>query len=653
MGRVYAAGPGLTYDPAAVRTRPGSYILQVALVAAVYFGGAKLGLSLAVAHGVISPVWPPTGIAIAALLLLGPRMWPAVAIGALAGNATSGVSLGVAAAIAVGNTLEAVAAVYLLRRVSCRLSFDRVRDVLCFAVVGAMLPSAIAATNGVTVLALANSDAASPYGSRWLLWWLGDATGALLVAPLILVWATRPPLHLPGRRMLEGAILLAGLAGMSAAIFLGGSWRYPYALFPLLLWAAVRFTQLGAVSSSFTVAAFGVAGIVSENTPLGGTGDTVAVQILQALLAIVAISLLALGASISERDAAAESLRQAAVGLAEAQALAHIGSWEWEIAGDRVTWSDELYRIYDLQPERGELNYDAYLARIHPSDRDAVRATVERALAEGGAFEVTHRIVLEDGAERVVEGRGRVIVDRTGHAVRMVGTTQDVTEQHHVDEVRENILSAVSHELRTPLTAILGFALTLQSRWPALTDEGREEMIDLVAAQARRLERLLNDLLDVDRLRHGRVRFESERTDLAPLIQGVVAGRPLEGRQIDVQAEHVHAEVDPAKFERIVDNLLANAERHTPAGSPIVIAVEKNGTGVLLRVDDRGPGVADDEKEAIFEAFRRGSAVEATGVGVGLALVAQFVALHGGRAWVEDRDGGGASFRVLLPGAPG
>jgi signal transduction histidine kinase len=600
---------------------------------------------------VISPVWPPTGIAIAALLLLGPRMWPAIAIGAFAGNATSGASLGVAAAIAVGNTLEALAAVYLLRRASFRLSFERVQDVLTFAVLGAVIPCAIAATNGVSVLALADSPSASPYGSRWVLWWLGDATGALLVAPLILVWATRPPLRLPRRRLAEGALGLSLLAGMSAVIFLAGSWRYPYLLFPVLLWAAVRFTQLGAVTASFTIAAFGVAGVVSGNTPLGSADETVAVQILQSLVAIVAISILALGASIAERDAAAASLRRAALGLAEAQALAHIGSWEWDIVGDSITWSNELYRIYDLEPERGDLNYEAYLARIHPGDRDAVRATVQAALDEGKPIDMTHRIVLADGTQRVVQARGRVVLDRTGHPVRMVGTTQDVTEQRRVEEVRENILSAVSHELRTPLAAILGFSLTLQKRWPTLTDEDREQMIDVVAAQARRLERLLNDLLDVDRFRHGRLRIDAERTDLAPLVHAVVAARQPVGREIDLQTDSVYAEVDPAKFERIVDNLIANAERHTPEGSPITIAVERNGSGVLLRVDDRGPGVPNEEKEAIFEAFRRGQAVEATGVGVGLSLVAQFVALHGGRVWVEDRDGGGASFRVLLPGA--
>jgi signal transduction histidine kinase len=633
-----------------VGKRPGPYLLVAALVAAVYYGGAKLGLSLAVAHGVITPVWPPTGIAIAALLLLGPRFWPAVAIGAFAGNATSGVSLGVAAAIAVGNTLEALVAVYLLRWAGFRRTFERVRDVLAFALLGALASAAVAATNGVTVLAIAGSDAASPYGSRWLLWWLGDATGALLVAPLILLWAAHRPYRLRGRRAVEGALLLAALGGTSAAIFLAGGWRYPYLLFPLLLWASVRFTQLGASTASFVVAAVAIAGVVSEATPLAGRDDTVRVEILQGLLAVVAVSLLALGASIAERDAAAASLRQAAASLAEAQGLARLGSWEWDLARDRVTWSEELYRIYDLSPTRGELDYAAYLGRIHPGDRDRVRETVEGALAERGSFEMAHRVVLEDGSERAVQGRGRVVLDPAGEPVRMVGTAQDVTERRRVEEVRENILSTVSHELRTPLTSILGFAVTLRERWRGLTDDERERMVGHVAEEAVRLERLLDDLLDVDRLRHGRLRAVVERTDVGALVAGVVAARPLDGQPVELATESVYAEIDPAKVERIVDNLLSNAARHTPPGTPVEVAVAPNGTGVLLRVDDRGPGVPDAEKEAVFGLFTRGSAgADTPGVGVGLSLVAQFAALHGGRAWVEDRPGGGASFRVLLP----
>src|SRR5262249_16947297 len=167
------------------------------VVVAAYVGAARVGLELSVAHGVITPVWPPTGIALAALLLLGPRFWPAIALGAFIANATSGdASIPVAAAIAVGNTLEAVVAVSLLRRVDFRSTFERAGDVLWFTVIAAFLCTAISATNGVTTLAIAGSSAASPYGSAWVLWWLGDAMGALLVAPAILIAAARvPPLQ--------------------------------------------------------------------------------------------------------------------------------------------------------------------------------------------------------------------------------------------------------------------------------------------------------------------------------------------------------------------------------------------------------------------------------------------------------------------------
>src|SRR6266498_4385660 len=169
----------------------GRSLLAFAAVAGAYVGAAKLGLELSVAHGVITPVWPPTGIALAALLLLGPRYWPAVAMGAFVTNATSGVSADVAAAISVGNTLAALAGVYLLRRVDFRPSLERVGDVLWLTLLAAFAATTISATNGVTTLALAGSPAASPYGPAWLLWWLGDAMGVLLVAPVLLIGATR------------------------------------------------------------------------------------------------------------------------------------------------------------------------------------------------------------------------------------------------------------------------------------------------------------------------------------------------------------------------------------------------------------------------------------------------------------------------------
>jgi PAS domain S-box-containing protein len=614
-------------------------VLAFALVAGTYIGAAKLGLELSVAHGVITPVWPPTGIALAALVILGPRFWPAVALGAFVSNATSGVSIEVAAVISIGNTLEALAGVYLLRRVGFRPSLERGRDVLALAVLAGFVSTTLAATNGVTTLAIAGSAAASPYGSAWVLWWLGDAVGDLLVAPLLLVWATRPP-KLDRMRTLEALTVLALLAGVSSAIFLGGLWRYPYPIFPLLVWAALRFRQHGAATGSFVVAAIAVAGVVAGETPLGGDLTT-KVQVLQALLAFVAVSLLALGATLSEREQANES-------LAEAQQLAHLGSWEWEIASDRVAWSSELFRIFGVDPQADALTFESFLDRVHSDDRARVRAEVERALAARRPFEVNHRIVLDNGTERAVHSRGRVVVDATGVPNRMVGTAQDVTERRRLEEVRDNILSAVSHELRTPLTSVLGFALTLRER-SELDAAVRHQITDELATQAERLERLLLDLLDVDRLRHGLVKLACERTDIAALVERVAAAINRD-RSIDVHAAPLFANVDPAKVERIIENLLANAIKHTPPGTKIAASVAQADEGLLICVDDAGPGIPDEQKREIFELFTRGdNAADTPGTGIGLALVAQFAALHGGKAWAQDNADGGASFRVLLP----
>ena len=230
----------------------------------------------------------------------------------------------------------------------------------------------------------------------------------------------------------------------------------------------------------------------------------------------------------------------------------------------------------------------------------------------------------------------------------MLGTGQDITERKQVDQLRDTILSAVSHELRTPLTAIVGFAQTLKVR--TLEPRLRSVLIEHLFVQAQRLERLLADLLDLDRLRHGFVRPKFAETDIAQLVEQVTALHRGDLHPIVLHTEPTNAEVDAPKVERIVDNLIVNAMRHTPSGTEITVRVERGNGGVMIAVDDRGPGVAFEDREAIFGVFRRGGGSNhVAGTGIGLSLVAQFTALHGGRAWVQENPGGGASFRVFLP----
>ena len=623
------------------------YAITAAGLAGAYVAAAKLGIELPVAQGVITPVWAPTGIALAGLLLLGRNLWPAVAVGAFVANATSGASIGEAAGISVGNTLEAVVGATLLLRADIRPALDRVRDVFALAILGALASPVLAASNGVGVLSL--NGKLHHAGTSWLLWWIGDGMGALIVTPLLLVASTRPWREFPRpAQRLEAVVVLAAVGGVSATIFFAGGWRYPHVIFPLLVWATLRFRQPGAVAGSFLVTAIAVAGAIHGSLPLGEHTTTQLVEIVEGLLAAVVVSLFLLGAVLSERVRAVE-------GLAEAQRVAHLGSWEWDIPHDRITWSDELYRLYGLQPGASRLTYESYLERIHPEDLALVRETVDRAYAERAPFEMEHRVVLPGGGLRWLHGRGRVVTDDSGAPVRMVGTSQDITDRKHVEELRESILSAVSHELRTPLTSIVGFSLTLQQYGSRVSSERRREIVGHLTREARRLERLLSDLLDLDRLRLGSVGASFRRTDLGRLVAGVVADYGSDAHPVELELEAVEANVDAPKVERIVDNLLANAFRHTPAGAEVRVRVASGDGGAVISVDDRGPGIGPDEREAIFEIFRRGSAGIASGrgTGVGLALVAQFAALHGGRAWVEDNPGGGASFRVFLPSNSG
>lgn len=305
--------------------------------------------------------------------------------------------------------------------------------------------------------------------------------------------------------------------------------------------------------------------------------------------------------------------------------------------------------MFGRSPESGPVSYGTYLDYIHPDDRAFVDGAITRAYGDREPFALEYRIIRSDGAERVVASRGRVILEG-GEAVSMVGTGQDVTEQRQADKLREDILSAVSHELRTPLTSVLGFALTLEQRRKELPDEAVDATLAELTRAARRLERLLADLLDVERLRRGLVAVSREPTEVLALVEGAVAACPLEGRHVSISGAPLLADVDAAKLERIVENLVLNAVRHTPAGSAIRIRLDVEEGDLLLVVEDDGPGVADEFKEAVFETFNRGANMLSVtpGTGIGLSLVARFAALHGGRAWVEDAPGGGASFRVRL-----
>ncbi|HET7519782.1 MAG TPA: ATP-binding protein, partial [Actinomycetes bacterium] len=225
------------------------------------------------------------------------------------------------------------------------------------------------------------------------------------------------------------------------------------------------------------------------------------------------------------------------------------------------------------------------------------------------------------------------------------------------DDMKDTFLRAVSHDLRTPLTAMLGVAVTLERTKLNLPRDQALDLIGMLVEKTRKLERLLKDLLDLNRLEEGVLEPNRSLTDVRELVHRVVTEvDQLAGWPIDIEAEPIQAFIDGPKVERIVENLLLNTTRHTPPGTRVWVKALARGPDLELIVEDAGPGVPAELAGTIFEAFRRAGGpgpaptmAHHRGVGIGLSLVSRFAALHGGRAWVDERWGGGAAFHVLLP----
>ena len=216
----------------------------------MYFGVAKLGFLAAVAHGVVSSAWPPSGVALAALLLWGPRYWPGITLGALLVNFSSGVPLMGAVAIGVGNTLEAVVGVLLLQRVAGFRPSSATPDVLTgLALLGAVVATTLSATIGVVSLLWSGAASWASLGPLWRVWWLGDAMGVLLITPVLLTWMTAPRVRQTRGRVLEVVTLVAIIVALTVLLF-RTPFSYVYAIFPFVSWAALRFGPRGAATAT-------------------------------------------------------------------------------------------------------------------------------------------------------------------------------------------------------------------------------------------------------------------------------------------------------------------------------------------------------------------------------------------------------------------
>lgn len=303
-----------------VRSRFVSLSPKLAVLALVYFIAGKLGLKLALVNASASAVWPCTGIAIVAFLILGYEVWPGILVGAFLVNATTAGSAATSLGIAVGNTLEGLVACYLINRFAGgQHVFEKAQDIFKFAFFAAMVSTAVSATIGVTTLALAGFVARAMYGPVWSTWWLGDAVGALVVTPFLLLWRENPRVDWTRKQIVELGCLFSGLLFTVWVVF-GEPFHselknYPleYLCIPFLIWAAFRFGRRTAATAICVLGVSATWGTLRGFGPFARESQNTSLLLLQAFMGIVSILSLALAAEVTEHNRADERVRQLSI----------------------------------------------------------------------------------------------------------------------------------------------------------------------------------------------------------------------------------------------------------------------------------------------------------------------------------------------------
>ena len=299
-----------------LNSRRFSSAVLIAVWALIYFIVGKLSLKLALINASASPVWPPAGIALAVLILFGYRIWPAFFIGAFLVNVTTAGNIATSLGIAAGNTLEALVGAWLINRFAGgKHVFDRPQNVFKFAA-AAFLSTLVSPTLGVSGLALAGFANWKHYGSIWSTWWLGDCTGDLIVAPLVLLWGMPSPRHWTRSQLIEVSVLLLLLIGLSWLVFGGissvSTANYPIAFIcgPVVLWTAFRFTQRETATGIFILAAIALWGTLQGFGPFHFQAENPSIVALQVWAAVLALTAMAVAAAMAEYERTRVTLEQ-------------------------------------------------------------------------------------------------------------------------------------------------------------------------------------------------------------------------------------------------------------------------------------------------------------------------------------------------------
>lgn len=374
---------------------------------------------------------------------------------------------------------------------------------------------------------------------------------------------------------------------------------------------------------------------------------------------------------ISARKRADAALARSQASLAQAQRIANIGNWDLDLVNDELTWSDQIYRMFEIDPYDFDASYEAFLQTVHPEDRELVDKAYTASVKNRQPYHLVHRLLMSDGRVKYVQQRAETIYALDGTPLRSIGTVQDITEQqrakerlhraeaelHHAARLNTagEMAAGLAHELNQPLTAIAHYCDAARSTLLARAERDAEllAILDDIEQQAQRAGGVIRGIRRF--LRHDDATMNP--VDLNELVESTLPliGPELRTREVllqtSLQVRLPRVRADWIQIQQVLINLVRNgieAIESAPGGPRelcVATAAGEDGT-VTLAVSDSGPGVDERVREALFKPF---STTKPNGMGLGLSISRSIVDAHGGRLWTEPAAGGGTVFRCALP----